>query len=144
MAVKEGGVRSVMSAYNALNGIPCGANHELLIDILRNEWGFDGFVVSDCGAIDNVYQNHKYVATGAEASAVSMKNGEDLNCGSTFQEYCKEAIQKGLLTEAQLDTALVRVLEARFSVGEFDGASLVPWKNISDKYLWFNSRLRSI
>ena len=135
MAVKEGGVRSVMSAYNALNGIPCGANHELLIDILRNEWGFDGFVVSGCGAIDNVYQNHKYVATGAEASAVSMKNGEDLNCGSTFQEYCKEAIQKGLLTEAQLDTALVRVLEARFSVGEFDGASLVPWKNISDTLL---------
>ncbi len=135
MAVKEGGVRSVMSAYNALNGIPCGANHELLQEILRGEWGFDGFVVSDCGAVDNVYQNHKYVATAAEASAVSMKNGEDLNCGDTFQEFCKEAIQKGLLTEAQLDTALVRVLEARFSVGEFDGASLVSWKSISDTLL---------
>lgn len=135
MAVKEGGVRSVMSAYNALNGIPCGANHELLQEILRGEWGFDGFVVSDCGAVDNVYQNHKYVATGAEASAVSMKNGEDLNCGDTFQQFCKEAIEKGLLTEAQLDTALVRVLEARFSVGEFDGASLVPWRNISDTLL---------
>lgn len=135
MAVKEGGVRSVMSAYNALNGIPCGANHELLIDILRTEWGFDGFVTSDCGAIDNIYQNHCYVPTAAEASAVAMRNGEDLNCGSTFQEYCKEAIEKGYLTEAELDTALVRVLEARFSVGEFDAAADVPWRTLSDTLL---------
>ena len=129
-AVKEGNVRSVMSAYNALNGIPCGANRELLIDILRGEWGFTGFVTSDCGAVEDVYNKHHYVSTPAEASAVSMKNGEDLNCGTTFQDYCKEAIEKGLMTEAELDSALTRVFEARFSVGEFDDAALVPWRSI--------------
>lgn len=129
-AVKDGNVRSVMSAYNALNGIPCGANRELLIDILRGEWGFTGFVTSDCGAVEDVYNKHHYVSTPAEASAVSMKNGEDLNCGTTFQDYCKEAIEKGLMTEAELDSALTRVFEARFSVGEFDDAALVPWRSI--------------
>lgn len=130
-AVKEGNVRSVMSAYNALNGIPCGANRELLIDILRGEWGFDGFVTSDCGAVEDVYNKHHYVSTPEEASAVSMKNGEDLNCGTTFQDYCKEAIEKGLMTEADLDSALTRVFEARFSVGEFDDAALVPWRSMA-------------
>ena len=129
-AVKEGNVRSVMSAYNALNGIPCGANRELLIDILRGEWGFTGFVTSDCGAVEDVYNKHHYVSTPEEASAVSMKNGEDLNCGTTFQDYCKKAIEKGLMTEADLDSALTRVFEARFSVGEFDDAALVPWRSI--------------
>ncbi|MDE6653929.1 MAG: glycoside hydrolase family 3 C-terminal domain-containing protein [Muribaculaceae bacterium] len=131
MAVKEANVRSVMSAYNAVNGVPCGANHELLIDILRGEWGFDGFVTSDCGAVDDVYQKHHYVKTGAEATAVSLTNGEDLNCGSTFQEYCKEAIEKGLMTEADLDRALTRVLAARFSVGEFDSPASVGWTGVS-------------
>ncbi|MCH5346251.1 MAG: glycoside hydrolase family 3 C-terminal domain-containing protein, partial [Muribaculaceae bacterium] len=135
MAVKEGNVRSIMSAYNAVNGIPCGANHELLIDILRGEWGFDGFVTSDCGAVDDVFTRHKYVATGAEASAVSMINGEDLNCGDTFQTYCKEAIEKGLMTEADLDLALTRVLAARFSVGEFDPASEVSWTKVPQSVL---------
>ncbi|MBQ7420963.1 MAG: glycoside hydrolase family 3 C-terminal domain-containing protein [Prevotella sp.] len=124
MAVKEANVRSIMSAYNAVNGIPCGASHELLVDILRGEWGFNGFVTSDCGAVDDIYQSnrHHYVNTAAEASAIAIKNGMDLNCGTTFQdpEGCKAAIEQGLMTEANLDSALVRVLEARFAVGEFE------------------------
>ncbi len=135
MAVKEGNVRSIMSAYNAVNGIPCGANHELLIDILRGEWGFDGFVTSDCGAVEDVFNKHKYVATGADASAVSMKNGEDLNCGDTFQLFCKEAIDKGLMTEADLDLALTRVLAARFSCGEFDAKGNVSWTSTPSSLL---------
>lgn len=135
MAVKEGGVRSIMSAYNALNGVPCGANRELLIDILRTEWGFNGFVTSDCGAVGDIFQNHHYVSTGAEASSVAMRNGEDLNCGDTFQEYCKEAIERGLLSEAELDTALVRVFEGRFAVGEFDTDADVRWRNLPDSLL---------
>ena len=127
MAVKEGNVRSVMSAYNAVNGVPSGANHELLIDILRDEWGFDGFVTSDCGAVDDVWERHKYVATAPEAVAVSLINGEDLNCGTTFQLYARQAIEKGLMTEADIDTALTRVLAARFSTGEFDAPANVSW-----------------
>ncbi len=137
MAVKEGNVRSVMSAYNAVNGIPCGANHLLLMDILRKEWGFDGFVTSDCGAVDDVWQTnrHHYVKSGAEAVAVSIRNGEDLNCGTTFQLYAKEALDKGLMTEAELDTALTRVLAARFSVGEFDARNDVSWTTIPSSKL---------
>lgn len=135
MAVKDANVRSIMSAYNAVNGVPCGANHELLIDILRDEWGFDGFVTSDCGAVEDLFNKHKYVATGAEASAVSMKNGEDLNCGDTFQKFCKEAIESGKLTEEDLDLALTRVLAARFSVGEFDKKANVSWTSTPSSVL---------
>lgn len=137
MAVKDGNVRSIMSAYNAVNGIPCGANRTLLIDILRNEWGFNGFVTSDCGAVDDVFQSnrHHYVNSGAEASAISLKNGEDLNCGDTFQKYCQEALDRGLMTEADIDTALVRVLAARFSVGEFDSRANVSWTKVSSSKL---------
>lgn len=133
--VKEANVRSVMSAYNSLNGVPCGANGVLLNNILRGEWGFNGFVTSDCGAVDDVYQRHKYVSTAAEASGISIANGEDLNCGSTFQDYCQQAINSGYMTEAQLDTALIRVLEARFSVGEFDSKADVEWAQINDSIL---------
>lgn len=78
---------------------------------------------------------HKYVSTGAEASAVSMRNGEDLNCGDTFQQFCKEAIEKGLMTEADLDRALTRVFAARFSVGEFDKKGNVSWTSIPSSKL---------
>ena len=135
MAVKDANVRSIMSAYNAVNGIPCGANRLLLIDILRDEWGFDGFVTSDCGAVDDIFNKHHYKTTGAEASAVSIVNGEDLNCGDTFQLYCKEAISKGLMTEADLDKALTRVLASRFSVGEFDDPSSVKWTSVDQSVL---------
>lgn len=133
--VKNANVRSIMSAYNAVNGVPCGANGILLNNILRQEWEFNGFVTSDCGAIDDIYQKHRYVTTAAEACGVAISNGEDLNCGNTFQDYCKEAIEKGYMTEAQLDTALTRVLEARFSVGEFDSKSDVEWTRIPDEAL---------
>lgn len=135
MAVKEGNVRSVMSAYNALNGVPCGANEELLAGILREEWGFDGFVTSDCAAVADVFEKHKYVKTGEEASAISLKAGEDLNCGDTFQLYCKAALEKGLITEADIDRALTRVLAARFSVGEFDSKADVPFTSVSESLL---------
>jgi beta-glucosidase len=142
-AVKEGNVQSLMSAYNAVNGIPCGANHELLIDILRNEWNFKGFVVSDCGAVDDIYQNHKYVGTGEAASAVAIKNGMDLNCGSTFQDYFQKAVDGGLCSEADLDSALVRVFSARFLTGEFDTASLIPWRGYGNDSL-FNDYHRAL
>ena len=139
-SVKDGNVQSIMSAYNALNGIPCGANSMLLTDILRTEWGFKGFVVSDCDAVDDVWMSnrHHYVSNGAQASAACLKAGMDLNCGETFQNTdanggFTSAVEQGLCTEADLDSALVRVLEARMAVGEFDKST--PWKSFGSDSL---------
>lgn len=128
--VQEGKVYSIMSAYNAVNGVPCPANRTLLINILRNEWGFNGFVVSDCDAVSDVSVNHKYVPTPTDGTTVSLRGGTDLNCQYTYQNYTNDAINKNLLKEADLDTALVRVFKARFLLGEFDSPSSVPYSSI--------------
>jgi beta-glucosidase len=129
-SVTEGRVQSLMGAYNALNGVPCCANPMLMTDILRTEWGFDGFTVSDCGAIDNIYSSHRYVPTAEEAAALSVKAGTDINCGRTYQFALKNALAKNLLAEADIDRALFRAFRARFRLGEFDPAELVPYRSI--------------
>lgn len=134
-SVTEGKVFSVMSAYNAVNGVPCSANRTLLINILRNEWGFKGFVVSDCDAVSNVWDSHHYVATGWEATAVSLKNGTDLNCGTTFPANAKSGIANGVMSENDINIALKRVFEARFLLGEFDPVSMVPYRSIPKSQL---------
>ncbi|MEM3908320.1 MAG: glycoside hydrolase family 3 C-terminal domain-containing protein, partial [Nitrososphaerota archaeon] len=134
-AVEEAGVYSVMSAYNAINGVPCSANKMLLTDILRNEWGFKGYVVSDCDAIYDIWANHHYVSTPAEAAAVAIKAGTDLNCGGTCQKCVGKAIADGLMTEADVDVALVRLFTARIRLGEFDPPEMVPYKAIPDSEL---------
>jgi beta-glucosidase len=128
--VMEGGAYSVMGAYNALNGIPCCCNPMLLDEVLRKEWGFKGYVVSDCGAIWDIYQNHQYTSSLAEASALSVKAGCDLNCGDSYQSTLKEAMDKGMITEQEIDRALGRVLKARFLLGEFDPPEKVPYSRI--------------
>ena len=132
--VVEGKAHSVMSAYNALNGIPCSANPKLLIDILRGEWGFDGVVVSDCGAILDIHANHHYVATSEEAAAAALRAGCDLNCGIAPQKYVDDyllkALNKGLVTQDEIDLALSRVLRARFLLGMFDPFEMVPYNRI--------------
>jgi len=128
--VQEGKAFSIMSAYNALNGVPCPANRTLLTNILRNEWGFKGFVVSDCDAVSDVSVNHKYVPSLTDGTTVSLRSGTDLNCQYTYQNYTNDAITKGLLKEADLDSALVRVFKARFLLGEFDPAASVSYTSI--------------
>lgn len=128
--VTEAKVYSVMSAYNAVNGVPSPANRTLLTNILRNEWGFKGFVVSDCDAIGNVWDSHLYVKTGADASAITIRNGNDLNCGSTIQENATAAIESGILSETSIDKALKAIFKARFLLGEFDTPSAVPYTSI--------------
>jgi beta-glucosidase len=128
--VAEGKAQSVMGAYNALNGIPCCVNHMLLTEVLRDEWGFDGYVVSDCGAIRNIYADHHYVPTAEEAAALGVLAGCDLNCGSIYQNYIPQAIQQGLLSEADVNTAVTRLFTARFRLGEFDPSELVPYTSI--------------
>ncbi len=129
MAVREGNVGNIMSVYNSVYGVPGPANKMLLTDILRNTWGFDGHVVSDCGAVSDIWRYHKYVGTPEEASAVSILAGNDLNCGGTYAALT-DAVLDGLLTEADLDRALTRVLTARFKLGLFDTPKECPYLKI--------------
>jgi beta-glucosidase len=128
--VADGKVFSIMSAYNAVNGIPSSCNTTLLTDILRTEWGFQGYVVSDCDAVSDIYASHHYVATAQEASGKAVKAGCDLNCGGTYQNNLSAAITSGYLTEADIDVAVKRLFKARILLGEFDPPSMVPYTSI--------------
>ena len=125
-AVKEGNCAGIMAAYNAVNGIPCHANHELLTDILRGRWGFQGYVVSDCGAISNIWDPHKYVERPDEAAAAAVNAGVDLECGScgkinqVFLNHLKKALDEGLVTEKEINRAVFNILTAREKVGFLD------------------------
>src|SRR6185436_6581599 len=105
------------------------ASPRLLQQILRKDWGFEGYVVSDCGAIDDIYKNHKIVETPEEAAAVGVTKGCDLECGSTYKSL-RGALDKGLLTEKDLDVALTRLMVARFRLGMFDPPERVAYARI--------------
>ncbi len=128
--VQEGKVESVMGAYNALFGVPCNASEFLLNHTLREEWGFEGHVVSDCGAITDIHLHHKYARDGAEATAMAIKAGCDLSCDHAYYENLGEAIERGLLTEGDVDLALSRTLISRFKLGLFDPDEIVPYASI--------------
>ena len=132
-AVTLGHAGSVMGAYNALNGTPCCADNLLLTDILRKEWGFSGYVVSDCEAIDYISKGHHYVSSYPEAAAAAVKAGCDLCCGLTYQQYLPLALadRLWLFGRADIDTALSRVLIARTRLGDFDPPAIVPYSSIS-------------
>ncbi|NUU63215.1 glycoside hydrolase family 3 C-terminal domain-containing protein [Paenibacillus agri] len=120
-SVKEGKVESVMGAYNAVNGVPCCGNHFLLEEILRQNWGFDGHVVSDCGAICDFHNHHKVTANAAESAAVALKNGCDINCGHTYL-HLMQAYREGLIREEEITTSAVRLMRTRIRLGMFDEA----------------------
>jgi beta-glucosidase len=128
-AVREGRVGAVMGAYNSVYGKPACANPLLLTELLRKQWGFDGQVVSDCGAIYDIYANHKFTATPAEAAAAAVKAGDDLCCGTDYNSLVR-AVKKGLISEKEIDAAVSRVLEARFRLGLFDPPGKVPYAQI--------------
>ena len=155
-AVREGQVGSVMGAYSSLYGVPACASRFLLTDLLRGQWGFTGFVVSDGGAISDIWAQHKYVATREEAAAVAVKAGCDFcsgNSGATRtvtkratswtsdargwltggEDYdvLPLAVQKGLVSEKDIDAALAHELASRFRVGLFDPPSMVPYSTIT-------------
>ena len=134
-AIVEGKAYSIMGAYNEVNHVPCNANTFLLTDLLRRKWGFEGYVVSDCGAINDMVNGHHFFETGAEAAARSILAGCDLDCGLEYRKDLKEALDKGLLEVKDLDTALSRVLSARFRLGEFDPSEMVPYSSIPKERL---------
>lgn len=127
--VKEAKAGSVMGAYNRVNGEPCCASPTLLERILRQEWGFDGYVVSDCGAIHDIYAQHQVVATPEEAAAMAVKAGCDLECGGIYYALL-DAVKKGLISEEAIDQALRRLFIARFRLGMFDPPEQVPYTRI--------------
>lgn len=133
-AVREGECAAVMAAYNAVNGEPCHASRELLHDILRERWGFDGYVVSDCGAVSNLWDRHNTAETPTAAAAQAILAGVDLECGScgtiqqVYQTHLVEALTQGLITEQSIDIAVEHVLTARFRLGMFDRET--PWDGL--------------
>ncbi len=126
--VREAKVAGVMGAYNAVNGVPCCASDFLLNDLLRQQWGFDGYVVSDCDAIHDIWgrQQHRYVDTPEAAAAAAVKAGCDLCCGGDYNALVR-AVQQGLVTEKEIDAALYHTLWTRFRLGLFDPADKVPY-----------------
>jgi beta-glucosidase len=128
--VQEGDVDAVMGAYNRVYGESASASKFLLRDVLRRDWGFKGYVLSDCWALVDVWKNHKIVATPEEAAALAVKNGTQLDCGDTFAPSLPVAVRKGLISEAELDTALTQLFAARFRLGMFDPPELVRWARI--------------
>jgi len=118
-ALVDGGVESVMGAYNRFRGDPCCASHYLLKDILRDRWGFKGHIVSDCWAIRDFHENHKVTASPEESAALALNAGCDLNCGCTYP-HLTVSFKKGLVTEEAINTALRHVLRTRFKLGMFD------------------------
>ncbi len=142
-AVTEGKAGSVMCAYNAINGQPACANEFLLEDQLRIKWGFQGYVVSDCGAVRDIFSGHRYRPSQAQSSAISLERGMDNECADFFAKVKDdhdyrpyiEAVQQGYLSESAIDTALVRLFTARIRLGMFDPPDLVPYSKIDENEL---------
>ena len=128
-AIMEGKADSVMCAYNAVDGVPACASTDLLQKRLHGEWGFQGFIVSDCGAIGDIFRGHHYKPNAAQASAVAVKAGTDLTCGNEYRSLV-DAVKGGFITEAEIDGALERLFVARFRLGMFDPPERVPFSKI--------------
>ena len=126
--VMKAKVDQVMFAYNRIFGYPAGANERFMRDILEKEWGFKGIVVSDCWAVKDFYDGHKWAKNNADAAAAAVKAGMDMECGSAMPAIPK-AIKQGLITEAELNDGIIKVMEYRYMLGEMDGES--EWDNIS-------------
>ena len=134
--VKKADVREVMCAYQRFEGRPCCTSDRLLIDILRNKWGYDAIVLTDCDAINNFFNRgqHETHKDPLSASVDAVLNGTDLECGKVFM-VLTEALQKGLIKESDLDAHLRKTLTGRFELGMFDPADMLPWANLGPEVI---------
>jgi beta-glucosidase len=136
-AVEEAHAGGIMPAYSSWQGVPDNASQFLLQKILRQEWGFDGIVVSDCGALANFYTKQGVAGSMAEAAALGIKAGVNLNCGRTYREWAAIALRQGLISEMQLDDAVRPMLRAKFRLGLFENP--VPGRLLTDKLPEYDS-----
>ncbi len=127
--VTEGHVYAVMCAYNRFRGKPCCGSIPLEEELLRGELGFQGYIVSDCGAIHDFYSGHRVVKSAEEAAAMGVSSGTDLNCGTQYRLLVK-AVEQGLVNETDLDVSVKRLMMARMKLGMFDPPEMVPWSGL--------------
>ena len=127
--IEKDDLPSIMSSYNAVNHVPTSASGLYLDTIARRTYGMKGYVTGDCAAIEDIYTGHYYVETAEEATAAGLKAGVDSDCGSVYQRYALSALEKGLITEADMDRALVNMFIIRMRTGEFDPLMKVPYAN---------------
>ena len=127
--IEKDNLPSIMSSYNAVNHVPTSASVLYLDSIARRTYGMKGYVTGDCAAIEDIYTGHYYVETAEEATAAGLKAGVDSDCGSVYQRYALSALEKGLITEADMDRALVNMFTVRMRTGEFDPLMKVPYTN---------------
>lgn len=132
--VTEAKVEGVMGAYNRTNGEPCCAHPYLMGEVLRGKWGFDGYFTSDCWALVDFYEGHNVVETPAQAAALALQEGTNLNCGSTYPNIL-DAVDQGLVTEADVDRNLKELLPTRFRLGLFDPEEMVPFNSIGPEVI---------
>ena len=121
---------AIMTCYNAVNGVPMSANKYLVDTIARKTYGLDGYITGDCGAISDIFTGHRYAKSNPEAASMGLKSGVDTDCGGVYQTSALEAVKQGLITEADIDRALVNIFTVRMRLGEFDPKSKVPYAGI--------------
>ena len=121
---------AIMTAYSAVNGVPMSASKFLVDTVARRTYGLNGYITGDCGAISDILRGHNYVKNNEEAAAMGLKSGVDTDCGSVYQTSALDALKKGLITEADIDRALVNIFTVRMRLGEFDPQNIVPYAGI--------------
>ncbi|MBN1927544.1 MAG: glycoside hydrolase family 3 C-terminal domain-containing protein [Prolixibacteraceae bacterium] len=128
--IRDYNLPAIMTAYSAVNGIPMSASKYLVDTIARKTYGMEGYVTGDCGAIDDIVRGHHYVETNEEAAALGIKSGVDTDCGGVYQNHTLNALDKGLLTQGDIDKALLNIFTTRMRLGEFDPPETVPYYGI--------------
>src|SRR5690554_6914496 len=128
--IEKDNLPSIMTAYNAVNGVPVSASIFLVDSVARKTYGMKGYVTGDCGAISDIFQGHHYLKDGVEATAAGLKAGVDTDCGGEYQSNALEALQRGLITMADIDRALINMMTIRMRLGEFDPPAVVPYSRL--------------
>ncbi|WP_346863541.1 glycoside hydrolase family 3 C-terminal domain-containing protein [uncultured Draconibacterium sp.] len=128
--IRDYNLPSIMTAYGAVNGVPMSASKYLVDTVARKTYGMDGYVTGDCGAIDDIVRGHNFTDSYEEAAALGLKAGVDTDCGGVYQNHALNALEKGMLAQADIDKALINIFTTRMRLGEFDPAEIVPYAGI--------------